>query len=123
MRTTIKKDQIYQHFKGNVYKVYGTAKEIETKNIFVLYYSLSLDYLFRLSFTPDIIVHTETLEKFSLCYPDYSAINNLFLQTSNRKSTLTEKEIDYFKNNLFRILWARPKNNFETKGKFIKLKE
>ena len=66
-------DSIYQHYKGNFYKIICTAKHSETLEELVVYQSLRGDYGFwvrpKAMFFETVIVDGNEVERFALVVP------------------------------------------------------
>lgn len=110
-QTIIQRNQIWHHYKGTKYKIYGLANYKDY--VYVLYYQSNTNYLRELKFGGGYVINTETLQKMLMIIEDiYKPLDSLIIKDSKPNHTYTEEEVYQLKNNGHDIIWARPINNF-----------
>lgn len=111
---TVKRNQLWRHEKGNLYRIYGIATEFfnNQNTKYVLYYQI-YDELFEKKTIPNWAIDVETLEKISLVVENVNdPLNNLYLNFNIFPEIVSDNVIKKLKEEKHQFLWARKLNDF-----------
>lgn len=111
-KSIIKRNQIWKHFKGNKYKIYGIAKEKELNLRFILYYPIKEDLNYELISSGDNVIHTEKLIRLMIGYENINNVANSLIINRYSYKRYNNQEIEDLKMIGSQLIWARPYDDF-----------